>query len=195
MWSTGKRWRVSRVSAPATTGKLKREKNMETIKEREKLYNELKPFIGEMVIKFSAIESNMVSLISSLITTPFHESTDFTEIIIDGMSFTARLKLMDRLVRHHLIESKKGENYLSSWVDIISKMESCNKNRNNIVHAIYEDLDPKTSRVKLSTKVGKKGLQKITSHITTEQIKTIIRSIEDVDDDLYQFHCDGDLWG
>lgn len=168
---------------------------MEAIKKREKLYNELKPFIGEMVITFSALESNMVSLISSLITTPFHETTDFTEIIIDGMSFTARLKLMDRLVRHHLIESKKGENYLSSWNDIISKMGSCNKNRNNIVHAIYEDLDPKTSRVKLNTKVGKKGLEKITNHITIELIKSIIINIENVDDDLYQFHFDGDLWG
>ena len=167
---------------------------MEDIRKREKLYNELKPFIGDMVIKFSALESNMVSFIRSLITKPWHESTDFTEIIIDEMSFNMRLKLMDRLVRHYLIESKKGENYFSSWEEIFSKVGSCNKNRNNIIHAIYEDLDPKTSRVKLSTKVGKKGLQTITQHITIEQINLIIKNIENVDDDLYQFHCDGDLW-
>ena len=159
---------------------------------KKKLLVELKPLIGDLVIKFSSLESNMLSLTNSLIHNTVDDLTSFTEIIVDGMSFSARLNLMERLVKHHLNEYNKDD-YLPSFNNIVGRINTCNKNRNQIIHAIYEDLDPKTNRVKLKTKVDKQGLKKTTRHISPEQIIKEIKQIEAVDDNLYQFHCDGDL--
>ena len=160
--------------------------------QKKELLIELKPIIGDLVIKFSSLESNMLSLISSLIDSPFG-GTDFTEIVLDGMSFSGRLRLMERLVKHHLCKTKKTS-YLPSFNAIVEKIDTCGKKRNQIIHAVYEELNPKTNRVKLKTKINKKGLKEITRHISPSQVNKEINQIEEVDEDLYQFHCDGDLW-
>lgn len=159
---------------------------------KEKMLNELKPLIGEMVISFNSLEDNVFEFLSEIINDDLDHKTH-TNIITEGMNFSAKVNLLNRFVKHYLVMCDKKDS-LDDWKELVERIKASNDKRNKLIHAVYDELDPRAKKVKVKTKLGKNGFDIITTNISKEKVEEDIAFVDEIDNDLWQFYCDGDLW-
>jgi len=146
----------------------------------EEYLNETLPVIGEVIMYFNGLESDLNSLLCEW----FSDRTDSMGLIVMGsMSYSTKVNLLMRLCDDfHLAMKKSTVGYQA----IITNLNECSRLRNMVAHANWESMDEEGfAFVKL--KISKNGLKQEYMQFTRESLEKIVELIDTTRIDLYNF--------
>ena len=155
--------------------------------EWEQLQNkleELSPYIGRLVIEFTALEETLNSM---LVETINEHDEDSGWVIIARMSYTTKTNLFYDLNRRILEFCNAPIDFIIEFDTVIEDIRKAGRIRNEIIHAAWYELNPSDSKVKTRTQVKKGELSHIQKQLTTTEIEDAINFINNVEDHLDNF--------
>ena len=133
----------------------------------EEYLEETLPVIGEVIMYFNGLESDLDSVLCQC----FSDRTDSMGLIVMGsMSYSAKVNLLKRLCDDfHLAMTETTVGYTA----IISKLNECSQLRNKVAHANWESIDEQGyTFVKLN--ISKNGLKQEYLQFTRESLENNI---------------------
>lgn len=146
----------------------------------EEYLNETLPVIGEVIMYFNGLESDLNSVLCEW----FSDRTDSMGLIVMGsMSYSAKVNLLMRLCDDfHLAMAESTVGYHT----IITNLNECSRLRNIVAHANWESTNEQGyTFVKL--KISKNGLKQEYMQFTRESLEKIVALINTTRVDLYNF--------
>jgi hypothetical protein len=138
---------------------------------------DLMPLIGEVVIWFNTLESDLDHILCNFIS----DRTDQKGLlVVANMMYATKLDLFERFANDFLRASANAPEWFPK---VISELRECGTLRNKVVHAnwMYTDSDGYT-QVKI--KVSKRGLEHELTQFTAESLQRIIQKIQTVREQL-----------
>jgi hypothetical protein len=138
---------------------------------------DLMPLIGEVVIWFNTLESDIDHILCKFIS----DRTDQKGLlIVANMMYATKLDLFERLSTDFLRATASEPEWFPK---LLSDMRECGTLRNKVVHAnwMYTNEEGYT-QVKI--KVGKRGLEHELTQFTTESLQLIIEKFQTVREQL-----------
>jgi hypothetical protein len=161
----------------------------ETLK-RDKQLEKIAPWIGYLVMAFNELEEQLNGhLICEITNHDDFEEDAVGHAVIAGMSYSAKADLLGKIVRVKLKACGCSPSRLKKFKKIYDALKDANKQRNDIVHAAWEEYDIKTRTVKTKTKVNidEGELDHITKKIMPRDIKKAHTFIINLADKLDEF--------
>ena len=161
----------------------------ETLK-RDQQLEKIAPWIGNLVMAFNELEEQLNGhLISEITNHDYSEEDAVGHAVIAGMSYSAKTDLLGKIVRVKLRVCGCPPSRHKKFKKIYDALKDANKQRNDIVHAAWEEYDIKTRTVKTKTKVNidEGELNRITKKIMPRDIKKAHTFIINLADKLYEF--------
>ncbi len=146
----------------------------------EEYLEETLPVIGEVIMYFNGLESDLNSVLCEWFT----DRTDSMGLIVMGsMSYSAKVDLLKRLCDDfHLAMGASTVGYQA----IITNLHECSRLRNMVAHADWESMDEQGyTFVKL--KISKNGLKQEYVQFTRESLEKIVALINTTRNELYEF--------
>ena len=132
---------------------------------------DLLPLIGEVVIWFNTLESDLDHILCNFIS----DRTDKKGLlVVANMMYATKLDLFERFTTDFL----RATSNVPEWLPkLISDLRECGTLRNKVVHAnwMYTNSEGYT-QVKI--KVGKQGLEHELTQFTAEALQIIIQKIQ-----------------
>lgn len=148
--------------------------DIEDEEKAEEYLNGLLPLIGQVVMNFNGLESELDSLICEIIS----DRTDsFGLIVLHKMNYSTKVDLLGRFCdefgRHFTSENEH-------YQDLISRLKAAGRLRNNVVHADWESTNEEGfTYVKLN--INKKdGIMQEYVQFSEESLEQIIELIRKV---------------
>lgn len=140
------------------------------IDESEQYVQDILPLIGEIILNFNGLESDLESCLCEIIS---DRSDTKGLIVLNKMMFATKIDLYDRFV------TDRNFLYPELFPDhrqVISDMRECSTLRNRIVHANWEytNLDGYTH---VRFKMGKEGMEHELVQFSVESMKKAIKKI------------------
>jgi hypothetical protein len=132
---------------------------------------ELMPLIGEVVIWFNALESDLDHILCNFIS----DRTDQKGLlVVANMMYATKLDLFERFASDFLRANARAPDWFAK---LMSDLRECGTLRNKVVHAswMYTN-DEGYTQVKI--KVGKRGLEHELTQFTTESLALIVGKID-----------------
>lgn len=132
---------------------------------------DLMPLIGEVVIWFNTLESDLDHILCNFIS----DRTDQKGLlVVASMMYATKLDLFERFVTDFL---REASNELEWFPKLVSELRECGTLRNKVVHAnwMYTNAEGYT-QVKI--KVCKRGLEHELTQFTAESLQIIIQKIQ-----------------
>ncbi len=145
--------------------------------------HDLLPLIGEVVIWFNTLESDLDHIICNFIS----DRTDQKGLLVfANMMYAMKLDLFERFA----IDFLRAVGNEPGWfAKLISDLRECGTLRNKVVHAnwMYTNSEGYT-QVKI--KVGKRGLEHELTQFTVESLQLIIQKIQSAREQLDYLHME-----
>lgn len=144
---------------------------------------DLLPLIGEVVIWFNTLESDLDHILCKFIS----DRTDQKGLlVVANMMYATKLDLFERFATDFL---RATDNEPEWFPKFISELRECGTLRNKVVHAswMYTNSEGYT-QVKI--KVGKRGLEHELTQFTAESLQLIIKKIQSTRDQLDYLNMD-----
>ena len=135
--------------------------------------------IGKMVVEFQALEMSLSLLFFPLV----NEDQKVTTILINGLSFSKRLKALRALAL-----LKMPPDLAKELADILASMEKCEERRNTIIHSFWAGTTD--GGLVFRHKPGihsKKGLQQVLAYAEISDISEVTAVIQQAHTALVRF--------
>lgn len=138
---------------------------------------DLMPGIGEVVIWFNSLESQIDHILCRYIS---DRSDHMGLMVVSSMMYATKIDLFEKFTADFLRSSNQP---LEWFPQLMSDLRECGTLRNKVVHAnwLYTDDDGYT-QVKI--KFGKQGLEHELTQFTRESMNSIVAKIEGARTDL-----------
>lgn len=135
------------------------------------------PLIGEVVIWFNTLESDLDHILCNFIS---DRSDQKGLLVVANMMYATKLDLFERFATEFL---RASANETDSFSKLLSDMRECGTLRNKVVHAnwMYTNSEGYT-QVKI--KVGKRGLEHELTQFTAESLQLIIQKVQSTREQL-----------
>jgi len=130
------------------------------------------PLIGYIIQRFNTLEKSLDSVLCFIL----HKGTDeFGLLIINKMSFSAKVELLDRFSTQfqNIIDAK-----IPVFKDIITNLREVGKLRNAVAHSDWESTDFEGYTYK-NLKISSKGIIQEYIQFTPESLKKILSKISE----------------
>ena len=157
---------------------------------RDRQLEKVAPWIGYLVMAFNELEEQLNGHLVREITGHDDDSEDVIgHTVIAGMSYSAKVDLLGKLVRIKLTAFESKPAVRNKFKQIYDELKEANKQRNDIIHAAWEEYDVKTRTVKTKIKVSidECRVDHITKKITPRDIKKTHTYVINLVDKLYAF--------
>jgi hypothetical protein len=156
----------------------------------DKYLNKVAPFIGYMAIEFNDLEETLNTAIVNNIS-EHDEGKGY--IIISGMSFSAKIDLLDRMINYELAQTKSPR-YIKWFKGVIQDLNKCNKLRNNIIHGAWLEYNMSSRTLRTKKKVRPDGVYDQEVKIELKDIKTTRNLIEKSHKKLFDIFYNRERW-
>jgi hypothetical protein len=158
---------------------------------RDRQLEKVAPWIGYLVMAFNELEEQLNGHLAREISGCDGSTEDdvIGHTVIAGMSYSAKVDLLGKLVRIKLVAFASKPAVHKKFKQISDALKEANKQRNDIIHAAWEEYDVKTRTVKTKIKVSIDDcrVDHITKRITPRDIKKTHTYIVNLVDNLYEF--------
>jgi hypothetical protein len=141
---------------------------------------ELLPLIGEVVLFFNALESDIDDLICADIS---DRSDHKGLLVLHNMMYATKVGLYERFKSEEL---RICGWELPSFKELISKLRECGTLRNRVIHANWEYTNSE-GYTHVRFKMGKDGLEHEFLQFSAESLKGIIEKIIEARESIGQF--------
>lgn len=146
----------------------------------EKFLEKTAPLIGKVVQKFNSLERELNSAICSWFIDDYDP---LGLVIICGITYGAKVHLLERLIKHDLHMMGKKEKWFN---ELFQKLQNAARLRNVVVHADWHSSE-ENGNTPSSVKVKDGTVQQEFFNFTQRSLKTIIREINNVSSLLEKF--------
>ena len=147
------------------------------------------PLIGKVILFFNSLESELDHIICQIIC----DRADTMGLqVLHNMSYAKKVDLYDRFTRE-AIRAHAWDDNIEAFGDIISKLERCGTNRNQVVHANWQSTNNDGYTHVKFTK-GSQGLEHQFVQYTVESLEKIIKEIIEVSSAIQAFEDEFDNW-
>lgn len=158
--------------------------------EAYKYVEQLLPLIGEVIIFFNSLESD----IDHLICEDISDRTDHKGLLVlHNMMYGTKVDLYERFKNEEL---RLFGWSLSSFEELISNLRECGTLRNKVVHANWQYTNDE-GYTHVRFKMGKEGLEHELLQFSVESLEKIIQkiidtreAIETFEEELEEKHCE-----
>lgn len=141
---------------------------------------DLLPLIGEVVLFFNGLESDIDSILCAHIS----DRTDRQGLLVlHSMMYATKIDLFQRFSEDFM----RGFNFdIFEYKDLVSSLRECGTLRNRIIHANWEYTDD-TGYTHVRFKMSKDGLEHELTQFSIESMKQVINKIVETREALSEF--------